>query len=248
MAHVQLSPTELPCIASMCQVWKEKFESSGLWWQASFRILIVHQSGKSSFNTIQAAIDSINTNNSRWVKIHIKAGTYKTDISAIFSSFPNNVVASDITFKNSFDIATMLNLPLIRGESNRQQVPALAARLYRDKIFIGFPDTLWDVEGRHYFKKCLIEGAVVFIFGYGQSYLEDCVLNATSSGAITAHGRSSNRDPSGFVFKRGFVVGKGANTSKRVPWMKKLSDFDVRRQFSKPVFIDHDGWISHLPL
>lgn len=38
--------------------------------------------------------------------------------------------------------------------------------------FYGVQDTLWDVEGRHYFKGCFIEGAVDFIFGAGQSIYE----------------------------------------------------------------------------
>ncbi|XP_014618237.2 putative pectinesterase 52 [Glycine soja] len=295
------------------------------------RTIVVDQSGKSDFHTIQAAIDSIKTSNNKWVKIHIKAGTYteqiqipynmpciflegqgkevttvtyndhqKTDISATFSSFPDNVVASGITFKNSFDTAAILSY-------DGKRIPALAARIYGDKSafyncsFIGFQDTLWDVEGRHYYKNCLIEGAVDFIWGSGQSYFVDCVLNVTSSGSITAQGRSSNSDPSGFVFQRGSVVGSGsailgraydrcsrvifydtnlgsvvdpqgwnawhytkhedciyyaevgctgvgANTSKRVPWRKKLTISEFRQQFSTSVFIDHEGWLSKIPL
>lgn len=53
--------------------------------------------------------------------------------------------------------------------------PAAAAKIEGDKSgfykvgFFGLQDTLWDVEGRHYFKQCTIEGAVDFIFGSGQS-------------------------------------------------------------------------------
>ncbi|TKY52312.1 Pectinesterase protein [Spatholobus suberectus] len=216
------------------------------------RTIVVDQSGKSNFKTIQAAIDSVATNNNQWVKIHINAGTYRekvqipsekpcillegqgkdvttityndhqrTDLSATFSSHPNNVVATGITFKNTFDIAAMLNLQGRKMGSYGDRIPALAARIYGDKSafydcrFIGFQDTLWDVEGRHYFKNCLIEGAVDFIFGNGQSYYEDCVLNVTSSGSITAQGRSSNSDPSGFVFRRGSVFGSGSTVLGR---------------------------------
>lgn len=38
--------------------------------------------------------------------------------------------------------------------------------------FVGFQDTLCDERGRHYFHSCYIEGAIDFIFGYGQSIYE----------------------------------------------------------------------------
>lgn len=73
-----------------------------------------------------------------------------------------------IHWQNSFNVA------------GGRVAPALAARIYGDKSafydckFVGYQDTLWDVEGRHYFKNCVIEGAVDFIFGNGQSYYEVC--------------------------------------------------------------------------
>ena len=55
---------------------------------------------------------------------------------------------------------------------------AVAARILGDKSafyrcgFFGLQDTLWDVQGRHYYKSCTIEGAVDFIFGDAQSLYE----------------------------------------------------------------------------
>ncbi|KAF3485788.1 hypothetical protein F2Q69_00056203 [Brassica cretica] len=81
--------------------------------------------------------------------------------------------------------------------------------------FLGLQDTLWDVQGRHLFKNCYIEGAIDFIFGSGQSIYEDCHIHATAGvlasivnfGYITAQARWSLKDPSGFVFVRGSVTG-----------------------------------------
>lgn len=59
--------------------------------------------------------------------------------------------------------------------------PAVAAMISGDKssfykcAFLGFQDTLWDVQGRHYFKGCVIHGAVDFIFGNGQSIYDVCL-------------------------------------------------------------------------
>ncbi|KAK7269435.1 hypothetical protein RIF29_22161 [Crotalaria pallida] len=181
--------------------------------------IIVDQSGQGDFTAIQTAIDSIEQNNNRWVKIHIKAGTYiekvlipydkpciylegegrqetiityndhqQTDVSATFSSRPNNVVAESITFMNSYNVANLLNLQQRKiGDLTQAVVPALAARIYGNKCafydcsFIGCQDTLWD----------------------------SCILNATSSGFVTAQGRKSSNSKSGFVFKGGSVVGNG---------------------------------------
>ena len=38
--------------------------------------------------------------------------------------------------------------------------------------FFGLQDTLWDDQGRHYYQRCTIQGAVDFIFGSGQSIFE----------------------------------------------------------------------------
>ena len=65
------------------------------------------------------------------------------------------------------------------GKFPREPIkPAAAARIYGDKSafyscgFLGLQDTLWDVQGRHYFSDCYIEGAVDFICGDGQSFYQ----------------------------------------------------------------------------
>ncbi|XP_061361405.1 putative pectinesterase 52 [Gastrolobium bilobum] len=138
-------------------------------------------------------------------------GHLETDTSATFTSSPSNVVAKEITFENSYNMAAILHLHYKKIEN--YAMPALAARVYGDKSafyncsFVGYQDTLWDVEGRHYFKNCTIIGAVDFIFGAGQSIYEDCLIVATSAGFITAQGRNSLNDTSGFIFRRGTVFG-----------------------------------------
>ncbi|KAE9589555.1 hypothetical protein Lal_00000110 [Lupinus albus] len=291
------------------------------------KTIVVDKSGKAGgFTKIQEAIDSIDGNNKKWVKVQIHAATYtekvqipynkpciylegedrestiityndhqQTDTSATFSSFPDNIIARGITFKNSYNLENQ----------DRKVVPAVAARIYGDKCvffdcgFIGYQDTLWDVEGRHYFKDCTIEGAIDFIFGYGQSYFENCNLNAISSGYVTAHGRHAKNDRGGFVFKGGKLSGNGqtllgrvygpfsrvlfygtylssvvapagwsgwhsnigykanfieaeckgpgADTSRRVPWSKKLDSSQLGK-YTRKVFMDRDGWLSYLPI
>lgn len=79
-------------------------------------------------------------------------------------------------FKSSTMQQNDYNLPAARNSNPRKQ--AVAAMISGDKAsfyncgFYGIQDTLWDVEGRHYFKNCFIQGAVDFIFGAGQSLYE----------------------------------------------------------------------------
>ncbi|KAM6578637.1 hypothetical protein CsatB_030474 [Cannabis sativa] len=214
------------------------------------KIITVDKKGSGDFNTIQAAIDSIPSGNTQWIKIQISPATYtiiyrekvniprekpyiylegingrdetvitfndheKTDESATFSSFPDNIVAKGISFENSYNLMG----------SKSEVTPALAARIYGDKSaffdcgFRGVQDTLWDVTGRHYFSNCYIEGAIDFIFGYAQSYYQNTLINVTVGkmmenvkyiGYITAQGRATENDPGGFVFEGGSVVGSG---------------------------------------
>lgn len=67
------------------------------------------------------------------------------------------------------------NFP-INGKVNKNpRIPAVAALINGDKCafysvgFSGIQDTLWDADGRHFFHRCTIRGAVDFIFGNGQS-------------------------------------------------------------------------------
>nr|KYP73451.1 putative pectinesterase 29 [Cajanus cajan] len=134
-----------------------------------------------------------------------------TSGSGTFISSPPNIIASDITFKNSYNVG---------NNGNNQIVPAVAATIYGDKSFffrcsfVGYQDTLFDVSGRHYFKDSYIQGEVDFIFGNGQSYYENCLINAIGrnnnlAGFVTAQSRDSPNDPGGFVFEGGSIIGNG---------------------------------------
>lgn len=111
---------------------------------------------------------------------------------------------------------------------------------YECKI-LGYQDTLYDDYGRHYFKKCFIEGATDFICGDGQSIYESCHLHAIpeSVGAITAQKRSSPSGVSGFNFINCSVNGSGMVYLGR-PW-----DAFARVVFARTYFDDiifRQGW------
>ncbi|GLJ39284.1 hypothetical protein SUGI_0801670 [Cryptomeria japonica] len=138
-----------------------------------------------------------------------------TFYSGSVSVFSDNFVAKDISFKNSAPAPNP-------GEVGAQ---AVALRIAGDKAafyecgFFGAQDTLLDDRGRHYFRLCFIQGSIDFIFGNARSLYHGCVLNSianpvtsgskTITGAITAQGRGSALENTGFSFVACIVRGTG---------------------------------------
>ncbi|KMT03214.1 hypothetical protein BVRB_8g197630 [Beta vulgaris subsp. vulgaris] len=132
-------------------------------------------------------------------------GTFNSATFAVNSPY---FMAKNITFKNT----TPVPQPGAVGAQ------AVAFRISADTAafvgckFLGAQDTLYDHVGRHYYKDCYIEGSVDFIFGNGLSLFEGCHVHAVAIryGALTAQGRSSMLDDTGFSFVNCKVTGSGA--------------------------------------
>ncbi|KAJ9182424.1 hypothetical protein P3X46_006420 [Hevea brasiliensis] len=206
--------------------------------------ILVDRLGYGNFSTVQSAIDSIPSNNQQWFCIYVKAGIYRekvkipydkpyiilkgegkrrtlivwgdhysTSQSPTFMSLADNVIVRSISFVNTYNFLHFYN----------RMAPAVAAMISGDKSafyrcnFVGVQDTLWDDQGRHYFKACTIQGAVDFIFGSGQSIYEGCTIKVLGGGFITAQGRDSPNDSNGFVFKGCNIFGTGLTYLGR-PW------------------------------
>ncbi|KAM6581996.1 hypothetical protein CsatB_008998 [Cannabis sativa] len=87
---------------------------------------------------------------------------------------------------------------------------------FYDCRFIGFQDTLCDDMGVHFFKNCYIEGTVDFIFGRGTSmYLNAQVFVLGDKGltVVTANGRNSSSENTGYSFVHGVIRGLGKGTT-----------------------------------
>ncbi|KAI3895491.1 hypothetical protein MKX03_035458 [Papaver bracteatum] len=137
--------------------------------------------------------------------------------SATFTSVAEYLVVKNITFKNTYNLE-------VQG---RKVNKAVAASIFGDKSsfydcgFIGLQDTLADASGRHYFRNCHIEGAMDFIWGNGQSIYEYCEITVQKyphpryrvTSVITAQGRESEEQTTGFVFKFGKLNGLGNPTT-----------------------------------
>ncbi|KAK6138551.1 hypothetical protein DH2020_027706 [Rehmannia glutinosa] len=161
---------------------------------------------RTSFSTIQSAIDSVPSNNKDWIFISVKAGIYNEQVK-IPPDKPfiylkgegigktNVVWGAHDTMLTSSTFASMADNIVVSGITfvNSYNYPprkngnpvkqAVAARISGDKSafyecsFLGYQDTLLDDKGRHFFKLCTIEGAIDFIFGGGQSIYEQCTIS-----------------------------------------------------------------------
>ncbi|KAE8698070.1 putative pectinesterase 29 [Hibiscus syriacus] len=240
------------CLCTLCIVFLLCLEQIS----EACKTVTVDKSGRGHYSTIQSAVNSVPSHNRNWHCINVSPGTYREKVviphdkpfiilkgsgqkktmvvwnepylqAPTFSSLADNIIVNSISFVNSY------NGP----NSKNARAPAVAALINGDKSFFrcGFSsvqDTLWDATGRHYFKRCHIEGAVDFIFGNGQSIYEDCSIRYLGdtlprglAGFITAQGRNNPQVSSGFVFKNCRIYGKGTTFLGR-PW----------RDFSRVLF------------
>ncbi|KAJ7529280.1 hypothetical protein O6H91_15G042100 [Diphasiastrum complanatum] len=133
-------------------------------------------------------------------------GTFYSATVAVNSPY---FIAKNITFSN---IAPAPPPGAVGGQAVALRISADTAAFYGCQ-FLGAQDTLYDHEGRHFFRDCYIEGSVDFIFGDGLSLYYNCHLHAISTtvyGAVTAQRRSSPFDDTGFSFVSCKVTGSGA--------------------------------------
>jgi pectinesterase len=72
---------------------------------------------------------------------------------------------------------------------------------FRDCRFLGWQDTVRLDHGRSWFRNCLVQGNVDFIYGSGSAFFDRCEIHCVGDGCITAASTPAER-PFGFVFDR----------------------------------------------
>lgn len=84
----------------------------------------------------------------------------------------SNFVAKGITFENS--------APKPDDFDYNSQAPAIRVSgdncAFYDCVFLGWQDTLYADQGKHYYKDSRIEGNVDFILGYASAVFDNCTI------------------------------------------------------------------------
>ncbi|KAE8699681.1 Pectinesterase 31 [Hibiscus syriacus] len=112
----------------------------------------------------------------------------------------DDFIAENVTFENS------------APEGSHQ---AVAFRVTGDRgafyscRFLGWQDTLYLHQGRHYVRDCYIEGNIDYIFGASTALFEHCHLHCKSPGFVTAHKRITAEETTAYVFLRCVITGNG---------------------------------------
>ncbi|RLN30149.1 putative pectinesterase 53 [Panicum miliaceum] len=157
-------------------------------------------------------------------------------------------LASSIVFRNHAPMAAP-------GQKGGQ---AVALRVFGSKAAFynctidGGQDTLYDHKGLHYFKGCLIQGSVDFIFGFGRSLYEDCaIVSVTKQVAVlTAQQRTKSivgAIESGFSFLRCRISGAGQIYLGRAWGDSSRVVYSYTDMGKEVVPVGWDGWNIQTP-
>ncbi|XP_021864240.1 putative pectinesterase 11 [Spinacia oleracea] len=200
-------------------------------------LIRVDQSGQGNYEKIQDAIDAVPSNNSEFVYIWVKPGTYREKIvvpaDKPYITLSGNQANDTIITWNDGDhiydnptvsvlasnfvgrYLTFENTYGARGKGVALRVAGDKAAFYGCRM-LSYQDTLLDDVGRHYYKNCYIEGATDFIFGNAASLFERSHIHSVievGKGALTAQKRETPWENTGFIFLGCKITGKGVGTA-----------------------------------
>ncbi len=153
--------------------------------------------------------------------------------STSFYVFGDGFRAENITFENSAGPVGQAVAVRIDGD----QV------VFQNCRFLGFQDTLYPhgEKSRQYYRDCLIEGTVDFIFGWSTAVFDRCTIVCKTAGYVTAP--STNEGMAyGFVFLDCKIGGEAPEGSFYLgrPWRPYGKSVFIRCEMGK--MIKAEGW------
>ncbi|KAL2326566.1 hypothetical protein Fmac_025624 [Flemingia macrophylla] len=241
--------------------------------ETATKIVKVMQDGSGEFKTINDAIKSVPTGNTKRVILYIGAGNYKEKIKiekdkpfiTLYGdpkNMPNLTFGGTAQQYGTVDSATLIvesdyfvaanviisnSAPKPDGKRPGAQATALRisgdkATFYNCKIY-GFQDTVCDDRNKHFFKDCLIQGTVDYIFGSGKSLYLKTELNTVADTGITvivAQARKSEDEDSAYVFVHCDLTGSGSGTFLARAWFTHPKVLFAYSTMGKN--INKEGW------
>lgn len=240
---------------------------------------VVAADGSGDYKTVGEAVAAAPAKSTtRWV-IRIKSGTYEENVevpkkkinlmfigegrTTTIITGSRNVMDGSTTFHSATlavvgtgFLARGLRIENTAGPSKHQAVALRVSSdlsAFYDCDLIGYQDTLYLHSLRHFFRSCLIQGTVDFIFGNAATVLQDCDIqlrrpNANQKNMVTADGRDDPDEPTGITIHRSRIAAapdlEAVKSSFRSylgrPW-KEYSRTVIMESYIGDV-IDPAGW------
>ncbi|CAD6444090.1 3b27caf0-7f82-4213-aab3-fd6210d8b3e8 [Sclerotinia trifoliorum] len=125
--------------------------------------------------------------------------TTNDDLTATLRQWNKNTKVYNLIIKNTFGHINSNGQNLAISAHTKNQG-------YYATQFIGYQDTILANTGTQLYAKCLVVGAIDFIFGQtAQAWFENNDIRTIAGGSITASGRSSDSNPSWYVINNSNV-------------------------------------------
>ncbi|XP_071724044.1 probable pectinesterase/pectinesterase inhibitor 32 [Rutidosis leptorrhynchoides] len=235
--------------------------------------VVVAADGTGSFKKIMDAIAVAPSTGTKGFVIHIKKGIYqeyvtvdKPNIFLVGEGLDVTTITGNRDRVSGYDKErSVINAPnfiamnlTIENTSPMEGGQAVALSISSDQSVIyncairSNQDTLYAVSGRQFYKKCTIVGTVDFIFGYATAFFQNCQIETRTRSAtvITANGRGSADDKSGFVFQFCRIYGnpdltRSWPTFLGRPWGSYSRMVIMQSYMDK--YINGSGWESFGP-
>ncbi|RDX74984.1 hypothetical protein CR513_45183 [Mucuna pruriens] len=242
------------------------------------KVVKVMKDGSGQFKTITDAINHIPTGNTKRVIVHIGPGNYNEKIKidrtkpfitlyGVPENMPNLTFGGTAQQYGTIESATLIvgsdyfvaaniiisnSAPRPDGKKPGAQAVALRissdkATFYNCKVF-GFQDTVCDDKNRHFFKDCLIQGTMDYIFGSAKSlYLNNelrTLGNDNEATVIVAQARKSEAKDSVYSFVHCDITGTGTNTYLGRAWMPHPKVVFAYTNMSSVV--KKEGWSNNM--
>lgn len=127
-----------------------------------------------------------------------------------FCALANNLYSTDAAVAGEGFLARDLTIENTAGPSKHQavalRVNADLSAFYNCEI-LGYQDTLYVHSLRQFYRNCLIQGTVDFIFGNAAVVLQECDIQARrpnpgQKNMVTAHGRIDQDEPTAISIHR----------------------------------------------